>query len=239
MPLPTISYPSHNFVVPSTGVKVKLRPMLVREEKILLMAKEGQDPNEILEAVKNVVGACMVSQSAFDIDKLTIFDIEWLFVKLRAISVSNITQVSYRDYEDDKVYDFAVDLNEVEMVFPEKTDKQIFIEDQGICIVMKWPEAGLYSDRAFMQVKAEDILDELVKRCIDKITTKEEVFTSATISIDELTKFCQNLDVKTYEKMRLFVTELPHLHYVITYTNSKGNERKIELRTLPDFFTLA
>ena len=99
MILPKISYPVYDVEIPSTKMPIKVRPMLAKEEKILLMAKETADDNEILLSIKQVVNNCILANN-IDIDKLTIFDIEFLFIKLRAWSVSNMSEVSYRDAED-------------------------------------------------------------------------------------------------------------------------------------------
>jgi hypothetical protein len=238
MALPITAYPSFDVVLPSNKTKVKIRPMLVREEKILLMAKEGSEPSEILTAVKQIVAACTSSSSSFNVDKLPIFDIEFLFVRIRSISVSNMTQVSYQDKEDGKVYDFEINLDNVKVEFPE-ADKKIMVTNQDICIEMKWPEAALYDDKEFMSVEGDKMLDMLVLKCIDRIATKNEVFSAATTPQDELENWLLQLDVMTYEKMRIFVNSIPHLHYELTYKNANGHDRKIVLNSLPDFFTLA
>ena len=119
MALPKLTHPMFDVVVPSSKKVIKIRPMLVKEEKILLMAKTSDDPSEILSAVKQVVNNCIVD-SDIDVEKFPLFDVEYIFIKIRSYSVSNISKVSYRDNEDNKVYDFEVDLEKVNVVFPEK-----------------------------------------------------------------------------------------------------------------------
>jgi len=118
MALPKITHPMFDVIIPSTKTKIKIRPMLVKEEKILLMAKNGEEETEILAAVNQVVNNCIITDG-IDVDKLALFDVEYLFVKIRAVSVSNVSKVSYKDNEDEKIYDFEVDLNNVEVKFPE------------------------------------------------------------------------------------------------------------------------
>lgn len=210
--------------------------MLVKEEKILLMAKTGEDANEILNAVKQVVNNCIVDAD-IDIEKLALFDIEYLFVKIRSFSVSSISKVSYRDNEDNKVYDFEVDLEQVEVKFPEKVEKNFLIND-STGILMKYPEASLYSNKEFLESKPENILDQLILNCIDKIYDGDEMIDPKKYPKSELEEFVQNLDVNTYEKLRGFFNNLPSLYYKITYKNENGNERNIEMTSLTDFFTL-
>ena len=119
MTLPKISYPTYTIKVPSTKKNVKFRPFLVKEEKLLLMAKESENNADILQSIKQIVNNCCLDEN-FDNEKLTIFDLEYIFIKLRAFSVDNIVKVSYKDEEDGQNYDFEVDLNSVEIDFPEK-----------------------------------------------------------------------------------------------------------------------
>lgn len=236
MALPKISHPMFDVVIPSTKKKIKIRPMLVKEEKILLMAKSGEDDREILSAVKQVVNNCIVTDD-IDIDKLALFDVEYLFVKIRSVSVSNVSKVSYRDNEDNKIYDFEVELEKVEVQFPEKIEKNIAISDTT-GIVMKYPEAALYSDEEFLKSEPEQMIDNLIVRCIDKIYDGDETFDPKSFKKEEVEDFINQLDVNTYEKLRQFFTSLPKLHYVIEYTNENGNKRTIEMTALTDFFTL-
>lgn len=236
MALPKLTHPMFDVVIPSTKKKTKVRPMLVKEEKILLMAKTGEDASEILAAVKQVVNNCIVD-SDINVDKLALFDIEYLFVRIRSISVSNISKVSYRDNEDNKVYDFDVDLEKVEVKFPETVEKNYPITDTT-GIVMKYPEASLYSDKTFLDVSAEKVLDTLIMRCIDKIYEGDKMIDPKNVPEEELTEFIDSLDVTTYDKLRKFFNSLPTLYYKIEYKNEMGNERTIEMTSLTDFFTL-
>lgn len=236
MPLPKIQQPMFDIVVPSSKKKIKIRPMLVKEEKILLMAKASEDENDILPAIKQVVNNCIVD-SDIDIDKLALFDIEYLFVKIRSVSVSNIAKVSYKDNVDGKVYDFEVDLEKVEVKFPENVVKNVQINDQT-GVVMKYPEASLYSDRDFLDATPESFVDNLIIRCIDNVYDGDQIFDTKNLTRKEIEEFVEQLDVNTYEKMRQFFTSLPKLYYAIDYKNSNGDDRKIEMTSLTDFFTL-
>lgn len=236
MALPKLTHPMFDVVIPSSKKKIKIRPMLVKEEKILLMAKTSDDASDILSAVKQVVNNCIVD-SDIDVEKLALFDVEYIFIKIRAYSVSNISKVSYRDNEDNKVYDFEVDLDKVEVVFPEKLDMNFAINDT-MGIIMKYPQASLYSDKEFLQSPAEEVLDNLILNCIDKIYDGDTMMDPKTYPKEELKEFVENIDVNTYDKLRKFFNSLPILQYKITYKNENGNERNIELNSLTDFFTL-
>lgn len=236
MSLPKISHPLFDVVIPSTKTKIKIRPMLVKEEKILLMAKVGNDPVEILSSVKQVVNNCIIDES-IDVDKLALFDIEYLFVRIRAVSIDNIIKISFKDKEDEKIYNFEVNLDNVNVKFPEKLEKNIKITD-NMMISLKYPEAILYSDKEFMGLPVENLLDALILKCVDKIYVEDEVYDAKNSSEDEITEFLNDLSIESYAKIRTFFARLPTLYYKLEYKNEKGNERTIEMKQLTDFFTL-
>lgn len=236
MPLPKISHPLFDVTIPSNNKTIKIRPMLVKEEKILLMAKSGGDPKDALNAVKQVVNNCIIDEK-IDVDNLTTFDIEYLFLKIRAYSINNISKVAYIDSEDEETYNFEVDLDEVTMHFPEGIDKKIKVNDD-ITVVMKYAPASLMTNEDFTKIDVNKYFDMLIAYCVDKIYEGDEEFDLKDISKEELQKYLEEeFDPVSYDKMRKFVVNMPRLHYEIKYTNSKGTERKILLTSLVDFFT--
>jgi hypothetical protein len=235
MPLPKVKHQIYDFVIPSTGKKESFRPFLVKEEKILLMAKASDDPADSLRAVKQIVNNCGIRE-AFDVDTLTIFDIEYLFIQLRAVSVSNIVTLSYKDNEDNKVYDFTVDLKDIEIKFPETVDKIIKVTDT-MGIVMKWPSASLFDDKDYFRA-GDQAFYELILRCIDKIYDGEKVYNASEYSAKELEVFLDDCGIMIFNKIQEFMTNVPHIHHILTYTNSNGKKQSIELNGLTDFFTL-
>jgi hypothetical protein len=237
MPLPKISHPLFDVTIPSNNKTIKIRPMLVKEEKILLIAKSGGDPRDALSAVKQVVNNCILDDK-INVDNLTTFDIEYLFVKIRAYSISNISKVAYIDSEDNETYDFEVNLDDVIVKFPENIDKKIKVNDD-ITVIMKYATASLMTDENFTQTDINKYFDMLIAYCIDKIYEGDEEFDLKDVSKEELQKYLEEeFDPVSYDKMRKFVMNMPRLHYEINYTNSKGTERQIPMTSLVDFFTL-
>jgi hypothetical protein len=166
---------------------------------------------------------------------MTIFDLEYIFIKLRAFSVDNIVKVSYKDEEDGQNYEFEVDLNAVEVEFPEKNENNIKISDT-FGILMKYPSASLYEDKDFLNLD-KDYLFELIVRCIDKIYEGDNVFEAKNYTMKDLGDFLENLESKTFVSVQNFLMNSPKLLHVIKYKNSLGNEKEIRLSSLNDFFT--
>lgn len=235
MALPKIDYPVNSISIPSQKKSFKFRPFLVKEEKILLMAKESSSDTDILHAIKQVVNNCAVDEK-FDIDSLAIFDLEYVFLKLRCMSVDNHAKVAYKDTEDQKVYEFDINLDEIEVEIPKDLDNKIKITDKS-GIVLKYPSASLYDDKELLNSDKEYVF-ELIIRCIDKIYDGESVYEAKDYKLSEIRTFMENLDVTTFEKIKEFMVKLPKMKHVIKYTNSLGNEREIELNSLNDFFML-
>lgn len=234
MNLPKIDYPILNIEVPSLKKKYRFRPFLVKEEKILLMAKESSESTDIFTAVKQVITNCSLDEK-LNVDKLAIFDIEYLFLKLRSSSVDNKINVGYRDNDDGKIYNFEVNLDEVKVTYPEKNDNTIKItENSGI--IMKYPPASLYSDKEFLTAEKEHLF-KLISRCVDKIYDGEQVYESKDFTIDQIESFLENLDIKTFEKVHNFLLKTPKIEYELKYENSLGNKKTIVLSSLNDFFT--
>ena len=165
MSLPKIDYSMVNIKVPSLNKNYKFRPFLVKEEKLLLMARESENSEDILLAIKQVVNNCVLDK--LDIDKLAVFDLEYIFLKLRSISVDNIVTLSYTDLEDKKPYEFKINLDDVKVIYPEKIDNNIKINSKS-GIVMSYPSASLYEDKEFLTLK-KDYLFELIIKCLDKL----------------------------------------------------------------------
>ena len=124
MALPKIEYPTVNLKIPPENKQYAFRPMLVKEEKLLLMAKTSDDESDILAAIKQVVNNCSLDPT-LNIDKLPLFALEYLFIQLRGFSIGDKIDVSYRDLEDNKSYDFQINLNNVEIKYPEAVENKI------------------------------------------------------------------------------------------------------------------
>jgi hypothetical protein len=164
------------------------------------------------------------------------FDLEYIFLKLRARSVNNVIEVFYKDAEDEKQYKLQIDLDEVEMVAPKKIDKNIKINKTS-GIVMKYPSASLIDEMKKFQNEVE-ILNFFIIKCLDEIYDENDVYPASEQTETELQEFIDNLDVKTFDKIRNFMENMPRLEHTVKYKNSLDKEKSVTLSTLSDFFTL-
>lgn len=234
MALPKIDKPIFELEIPSFGKTLAFRPFTVKEEKILLIAQQERDEKAIILSIKQVINNCCL-EAGFDIDSLATFDLEYVFLKLRARSINNVIEVSYRDNEDDKVYDFEIDLDKVEMLQMNKVSNIIQVtEDVGI--KMKYPSVTIIDD-APTDASAGDMVEYLIRSCVDSIYDSENVYPASDYTPEELAEWIDGLDIETFNKIRAFFDNLPQMYYKLEYTNSLGNARTIELTTLSDFFT--
>jgi len=230
--LPKISIPTFDLKIPSISKTVVFRARTYAEEKILLTAKESGEDADIMRAVKQVVGNCC-QDPTIDIEKVAIFDLEYLFLKIHARSVSNISKVTIKDAEDEQIYPIDIDLNSVEIDETNKKDSLIKITDD-IGITLNYPPAAIYGDK---EVKgSNDVFFEVVVKCIGKIYQGESQIDPKTVPVGELRKWLASLDTKTFDKIKAFYQGAPRLHYDIKYTNSKGKDQTITLSSLSDFF---
>lgn len=234
MPLPKIEKPLFELTVPSQNRTVLCRPFVVREEKILLTAQLSGNEKDIVLAIKQVLVNC-IEDPSFNAEDMTTYDLEHMFLKLRARSVNNIIEVSYKDNEDEKIYKFEIDLDEVEMLKDKEINNKIMITDD-IGMILKFPSVSVLSAIP-SEVDSTDLVEYLVLASIDQIFDENEVYPAKDQDEQELKDFIDNLDVETFDKLREFFNSIPSLYYKIEYKNSLGNERTIELTTLSDFFT--
>ncbi len=234
MPLPKIDVPLFEIEVPSTGKKLTCRPFLVKEEKILLMAQQSDDDRERILAIKQIIVNC-VQDKGFDPEQLTTFDVDYMFIRLRARSVDNTVSLVYKDFEDNKEYSFDINLEDVKIVKQDGHSNKIEINND-IGIIMKYPTVAALS--AIPEDATEDeIVEALLIDCVDKVYDSENVYEVKDEPREEVIRFMESLRIDVRAKIKNFFGSMPKMQYVIEYKNTLGTERRIELNTLKDFFT--
>jgi hypothetical protein len=233
--LPKITHPAYDFTIPITKKKVKLRPMLIKEEKLLLMARESDTPSDSINAIKQVVNNCII-QPKIDIDALINFELEYLFLKIRSISVSNIVKLAYQDSEDEKTYDFEIDLNEIGFKESEKIDNRVELSED-VSITLKYPSISAYS-QIKEDMTEDEIFTHVLKSSIDGIYEGDKIHDISLASSEEITEFIDSIPFNKYEEIQKYLETEPRIEHKIQYKNSNGTDREIVLSSLNDFFIL-
>ena len=234
MALPKIDSPIFTTKLISTGKEVKFRPFTVKEEKILLIAEEGKEEKEILFAIRQIIQNCLVTE--IDVNRLPLFDLEYLFLQIRAKSVTNVSTVKYRDLEDEEVREFDIDFDEIKPTIDPNHTTEIKIQNDFI-ITFKYPTIETMSRVDVKKLDDVDTSLELVAECLDKIIQGEDVYVADSYSQQEKIDFIESLSVPQFEKiLDQFVTTMPKMTYTIEYKNNLGNDRTIVLEGFRSFF---
>lgn len=235
MNLPNLNTPRYELNLPSTGEKIQYRPFLVKEEKLLLVAKESEDAKEITDATLQMINNCTYEK--LNLKSLPLFDIEYLLLKIRSKSVGEKSKLRLVA-QDDKVtvVDVEVDLSKIEVVIDNKhTNKIILDGEKKLGIVFAYPTYEIAS----MGLEGQDIhkMFDLVVSCVDHIFEGDTIYKASEYSSDELKNFLDNLNQKQFEKITDFFQTMPALVHEIEFTNPKTNVvTKMELKGLDNFF---
>ena len=238
MPLPTINNPLYELVLPSTGKTIKYRPFLVKEEKLLVLALETEDTKQITTAIKSVLKNCIHTRG-IKVEQLPTFDIEFLFLNIRAKSVGEVIDLNIVA-PDDGVTEIPikVPLDEIEVVENPDHNKQIKLSDE-MMMEMKYPSLSQFISSNFdMRDGANmDQSFELVASCIDKIYTEDEVWSTADVTKEEVIEFLEQMNSNQFKQIEKFFETMPKLSYEVKVTNPKTKKKStIVLEGLSSFF---
>jgi len=236
MALPKLNTPTYELEIPSTDEKIKYRPFLVKEEKILMIAMESKDNAQIINAVQEIVSSCTFDK--LDIGELPMFDVEYLFLNIRAKSVGEISKLKILCPDDAKTYaEVEIDLTKVEVQVDDgHTNKIELSDDMGM--IMTYPSMKTFQERGIQNIDSKNMLD-IIGSCVLQIYEEkgEKVYPGKDSSKEELTEFIENLNSKQFEKIKSFFDTMPKLKHEITLKNPKTKkESKLTLTGLNDFF---
>tara|TARA_R100000008_G_C3582795_1_gene169790 strand:+ start:1032 stop:1739 length:708 start_codon:yes stop_codon:yes gene_type:complete len=234
MPLPQITTPEFTTTLPSTGERLSFRPFLVKEEKILLMAQEGKDKNEIQRAVINILEECI--KTPITVEDLPLFDIEWLFIQLRSKSVGEVIDLKIKHVENKEclhLNPIEVNLEELEMT-KDPTHNNIINITDDIGVTMRYPSLKLVGDKNPEGLDSTAVFN-LICDCVLNVFDKEQVYNDFTKT--EIDKFIGDLDQKQLLKFMDFFKTMPKIEHTIKYKCEKcGQDVEHKLSGLVDFF---
>jgi hypothetical protein len=240
MALPKIEVPTYELTLPSEDKKIKYRPFLVREEKILYIAMETGQNKEMINALKDVVGACTFD--VLNVDRLPIFDIEYLFLQIRAKSVSEITKFRAICPDDGKTYvETEVDLTKVEVQVDDEHTNRIMLEsERNLGLVLKYPTLKNYDvGRGLDNIEIDKVFNILID-CIDHIFEGDKIYPAKDTSKQELKEFIEGLPQDAFTRIKSFFDTMPKLKHEVEVTNPNTNvTSKIVLTGIADFFGYA
>ena len=236
MALPKLNTPTYELEVPSTDEKVKYRPFLVKEEKILLMAMESKDNAQIINAVKEIVSSCTFEK--LNVATMPMFDMEYIFLNIRAKSVGEVSNLKILCPDDKKTYaNVELDLTKVEVqVGDEHSNKIELTDDMGL--IMTYPTIDSFLESGIETIDANNMLD-VISTCILQIYEEkgEKVYEVKDQTKKELTEFIENLNSKQFKNVQDFFATMPKLKHDIMVKNPKTKkESKLTLTGLNDFF---
>ena len=236
MALPKLDVPIYEMVVPSTDEKIKYRPFLIKEEKILLIAMESGENKDIIQAVKQIVSECTFNK--LELGDMPMFDVEFMFLNIRAKSVGEISKLKVL-CQDDKVTYAAVevDLSKIEVQVNDDHTNKIELSDE-MGVFMKYPSIDSFSTAGIAEITASNMLDVIVA-CIAQIYDKkgEEVYDAKDSTQKELIEFVEQLNTKQFQEVQKFFDTMPKLRHEMKVKNPKTKkESKVVLTGLSDFF---
>ena len=236
MSLPQINTPVHELKIPSTGRKVKYRPFVVREEKILLLALESENQEEVTDAIIQIIGNCI--QTKIDLDSLSTFDVEYIFLNVRAKSVGEILEFSITCPDDGETQaEVEINIDDIQVVKDKGHTDTIDLEN-GYFIKMKYPTMKYIMDKKPDDKKSLiDSTFEYAVECIDTIYNDEETWEAADSTKKELEEFVEQLNSKQYQKLQAFFATMPKLSHTVKVTNPKtGVKSDVTIEGLANFF---
>ena len=236
MALPKLTTPTYELEIPSTDEKVKFRPFLVKEEKILMMAMESKSEADITQAVKDIVTECTFDK--VKIDNMPMFDVEYIFLQIRSKSVGEVSKLKLLCPDDKETYvDVEVNLNDVNVHVSEEHTNKIELDNE-MGIIMKYPTIDSFSETGIKDINPSNMLD-VISTCILQIYEKkgEKTYDPKDQTKKELTDFIEQLNTKQFREVQKFFETMPKLKHEIKVNNPKTKkESTITLTGLNDFF---
>ena len=240
MPLPTIETPTYELKLHSSNKKVKYRPFLVKEEKVLIIASESKDQMGITNAVKEVLKKCILTKG-IDVDSLPTFDIEYLFLNIRAKSIGEDIKLTVTCPDDGETkVPVTIYVDEIKVTKPKGHTKDVKLDDK-MTLRMKYPSLNQFIENNFSTEDESDTMVDktfrVVADCMDTIYTGEDAWEAKDYTPQERMDFVEQLNSSQYKKVENFFATMPKLSHTIEVVNPNTKEKgSVVLEGLADFF---
>lgn len=232
MPLPKIELPLYELTLPSNGKKVKFRPFTVKEEKILLTAQQSKDPEQIILAIKQIVNN---SIQDYDIDKLALFDLEYLLINIRSKSVDNNVEFEIEDPDTKEKVKLTLDLQNVKVHRDEKHTNKIQVDDK-YTLFLKYPTVDDFAEILNKENLSPDESYEILISCIDMLASEDEVYNFKDFTKKQVDEFIESLHSDVTKKIKLFFDTMPKVRHEMPYVNSNGEQKVFTIQGTQSFF---
>jgi hypothetical protein len=239
MPLPKINTPTYELELPSTGKKIRYRPFLVREEKILLIALESEDTKQISGAIVQILSDCILTKTV-KVSELSTFDIEYLFLNVRAKSVGETVEVNVTCPDDNETrvkMEIAIDDIKVQK---DPAHTNTIKLDENLSMKLRYPSLEQFVENNFEVNEENTDVDKslsLIISCIDTVYDQEESWSAADCSKKELEEFVEQMNTKQFKEIENFFTTMPKLSHTIKVKNPNTKvESDVVLEGLASFF---
>ena len=232
MTLPKIVTPTYELEIPSSKEKITYRPFLVKEEKILLLAEESEKDSEMLLALKQIINNCTYEK--VEVEKLPMFDLEYIFLQIRAKSVGEVVDLKLLCEDDGETYaDVRVNLDEVDVEFTEGHSNSIQLTDE-VGIIMSYPQINMMD---LSSDSGTENVFEIIKNSINQITEGETVYERADFTEKDINEFLDSLTTEHFNLIQEFFETMPRLRHEVKFKNPKTKKQnKITLEGLNSFF---
>ena len=232
MALPIVEVPKYSVTIPSTGESVVYRPYLVKEEKILMIAMESENQEQVMRAVKEVIAACTFNK--INVDTLTVFDMEYVFLKLRSKSVGEVSKIGIKCAECSSLNDIEVQLDILEVTKPEEDSSVVMITDK-IGVKLRYPTVK--DVNVLSKYSGTEAAMKTIVACIDNIFDDEKVYPAKDSTPKELEQFVEALNSEQFKKMQKFFETMPSLSHDAKFTcSSCGHQNELLIKGLANFF---
>jgi len=230
-----VSLPTYTTTIPSTGKKVSFRPFVVKEEKVLLIALESKNDEQILNAIKSVIESCFIEK--LNVDEMPYFDVEYLFIQLRMKSMGEVAEIIVRDPETKEKFETEMRLENVKVLnlLQDKKNFDIKLSD-NLGVLMKYPSLKEFSELSDENTPKTELIFNFLSRSIDKIYTKDEVIETKEKSIQEIKSFLESLPKDMFSKIATFFNNMPTVVYEDEYTTPNGKTINIFIKDFRNFF---
>jgi hypothetical protein len=237
MALPQHALPTYELEIPSSGKKIKYRPFVVKEEKLLLLALETNDEKAVEDALKTLLKNCILTKG-IKIEELPSFDLEYIFLQIRAVSVGETVEMNITCRDDEEtVVKYVLDLTKVTVTKPEGHSNKIMLSDTT-GMIMKYPAFDDFVRNSILGASpTADSVIEAMASCVDQIFDNEEVYDSSTTSKKEFIEWIEGLTNKEFEQVKQFFDETPRLEHTFSLKNPKtGVTSEYTIVGLTNFF---